>query len=226
MQDSKERKFLILFGLYVGFWGMLQGLTVKLVPLDLTWLGLGILAFSYGSFAHAFTFPLTDAVAEVWGAKRARMMVYVGTAVYVICTILLFIGVGLPPAEGWEFNDAYRSLFSGAPRIVAGSLLATFCAQLWDVYVFEWVKRKTGPRFLWLRNNISTLGSQLMDTTIFYTVAFYGIIPTDVLPKLILGTYLLKILVALIDTPILYLVVYWITGKWTSKGDIQDPKAA
>jgi uncharacterized PurR-regulated membrane protein YhhQ (DUF165 family) len=67
MRDPKERKFLILFGLYVGFWGMLQGLTVKLVPLDLSWLGLGVLAFSYGSFVHAFTFPCTDAVAEVWG---------------------------------------------------------------------------------------------------------------------------------------------------------------
>ena len=74
--DPKERKYLVLFGLYVGFWGMLQCLTVKLVPLDLTWLGLGTLAFSYGSFAHAFTFPCTDAAAEIWGAKRARMMVY------------------------------------------------------------------------------------------------------------------------------------------------------
>jgi len=150
------------------------------------------------------------------------MMVYVGTAVYILCTGFLYIGVGLPPADGWEFNEAYRNLFSGAPRIVMGSLLATVCAQLWDVYVFKWVKRKTGPRLLWLRNNVSTLGSQLMDTSIFYTVAFYGIIPTEVLPKLILGTYLLKLLVALIDTPILYLVVYWITGSWTSKGDLED----
>ena len=76
MDSSREHKFLILFGFYVGFWGMLQGLTVKLVPLDLSWFGLGVLAFSYGSFAHAFTFPCTDAVAEIWGAKRARFIVY------------------------------------------------------------------------------------------------------------------------------------------------------
>jgi queuosine precursor transporter len=200
---------------------MLQALTVKLVPLDLSWMGLGVLAFSYGSFAHAFTFPCTDAVAEVWGAKRARFMVYMGTIVYVICTVLLFLGVGLPPADGWPHNEAYLNLFSGVPRIIAGSLLATLCAQLWDVYVFEWVKKRTGTRHLWLRNNVSTLGSQLMDTSIFYTVAFYGIIPNEVLPKLILGTYLLKLVVALIDTPIVYLVVYWITGQWTSKGDIE-----
>ncbi|MCB1124435.1 MAG: queuosine precursor transporter, partial [Verrucomicrobiae bacterium] len=116
----------------------------------------------------------------------------------------------------------YRSLFSGAPRIILGSLLATVCAQLWDIYIFEWVKRRTGSRHLWLRNNVSTAGSQLMDTTIFYTVAFYGVIPNEVLPKLILGTYILKLLVALVDTPIVYLVVYWITGQWTSKGDIEE----
>jgi queuosine precursor transporter len=142
MDSSREHKFLILFGFYVGFWGMLQGLTVKLVPLDLSWFGLGVLAFSYGSFAHAFTFPCTDAVAEIWGAKRARFMVYMGTVVYVVCTALLFIGVGLPPAEGWPHNEAYGALFSGAPRIVLGSLLATVSAQLWDVYVFEWVKKE------------------------------------------------------------------------------------
>ena len=94
--DPKEGKYLILFGLYVGFWGMLQCLTVKLVPLDLTWLGLGTLAFSYGSFAHAFTFPCTDAAAEIWGAKRARMMVYMGTAVYIVCTAFLFLAVQAP----------------------------------------------------------------------------------------------------------------------------------
>jgi queuosine precursor transporter len=225
LKDPKEQKFLILFGLYVGFWGILQVLTVKLVPLDLSWLGLGVLAFGFGSFAHAFTFPCTDAVAEVWGAKRARMMVYVGIAVYLLATLLLYIGVKLPPATGWEHNEAYRALFSGAPRIVAGSLVATVCAQLWDVYVFEWVKKKTGPRYLWLRNNVSTLGSQLMDTSIFFIIAFYGVIPNDVLPKLILGSYLLKLLVALIDTPIVYLVVYWITGNWTSKGDLEDKPA-
>jgi len=220
LDDPKERKYLILFGLYVGFWGMLQCLTVKLVPLDLTWLGLGTLAFSYGSFAHAFTFPCTDAAAEIWGAKRARMMVYMGTAVYIVCTAFLFLAVQAPPAEGWPQNDAYVALFQGGPRIILGSLLATLSAQLWDIYVFEWVKKRSGEKNLWLRNNVSTFGSQLLDTTIFCTIAFYGVIPNDVLPKLIIGSYLMKLLVAVIDTPIVYLVVYWVTGHWTSKGDI------
>ncbi|MDQ8205473.1 queuosine precursor transporter [Pelagicoccus sp. SDUM812003] len=219
---SRESKYLVLFGFYVGFWGMLQSLTVKLVPLDLAWMGLGTLAFSYGSFVHALTFPCTDAVAEIWGAKRARSMVYMGVVVYLFCTLMLFIGVQLPPAEGWENNEAYRVLFQGAPRIVAGSLVATMVAQLWDIYVFEWVKRKTGQRYLWLRNNASTFGSQLLDTSIFYVIAFYGVIPNEVLPKVILGSYLLKMLVAIVDTPMVYLIVRWITGSWTAKGDVES----
>lgn len=217
-----EHKYFILLGLYVGFWGMLQSITVKLVPLDLTTVGLGMLAFSYGSFAHAFTFPCTDAVAEVWGAKRARLMVYLGIVVYVICTALIYIATKLPPAVGWPHNEAYNTLFAAAPRIVLGSLIATAFAQLWDIYVFEWVKKRTGTRYLWLRNNASTLGSQLFDTIIFYTVAFYGVIPNEVLPQLIVGTYILKLIIALIDTPVVYLVVYWIVGSWTAKGDIKS----
>lgn len=207
---SRETKYLILFGFYVGFWGMLQSLTVKLVPLDLSAIGLGVLAFSYGSFVHALTFPCTDAVAEVWGAKRARFMVYMGTVVYLFCTLMLVIGVRLSPADGWPHNEAYRAIFQGAPRIVAGSLVATIVAQLWDIYVFEWVKKKTGEKHLWLRNNVSTFGSQLLDTTIFYLVAFYGIIPNDILPHLILGTYVLKVGVAMIDTPLVYVIVAWV----------------
>ncbi len=88
--------------------------------------------------------------------------------------------------------------------------------------MFEWVKKRTGEKNLWLRNNVSTFGSQLLDTTIFCAIAFYGIIPNDVLPKLIIGSYLMKLLVAVIDTPIVYLVVYWVTGHWTSKGDIEE----
>lgn len=219
-----EHKFYILLGLYVGFWGILQSITVKLVPLDLSYIGLGMLAFSYGSFAHAFTFPCTDAVAEVWGAKRARFMVYLGVAVYIIATILIYIATLLPPADGWPHNEAYISLFNAAPRIVLGSLVATLFAQLWDIYVFEWVKKRTGKRYLWLRNNVSTLGSQFLDTILFYSIAFYGIIPNEVLPKVIIGSYLLKLVVALLDTPVVYLVVYWLTGSWTAKGDVDKTK--
>lgn len=220
-QITKETKYLILFGFYVGFWGVLQSLTVKLAALDLSFLGVGVLAFSFGSIAHALTFPCTDVVAEIWGAKRARMMVYMGVVVYSVSTLMLYFATLVPPAEGWPLNDAYTALFSSGPRILLASMCATVFAQLWDIYVFEKIKAITGQKHLWLRNCASTFGSQLFDTTLFYVIAFYGILPTDTLVSLILGAYSLKLVIAVIDTPIVYLLVYFVTGKWSAKGDVE-----
>ena len=89
-----------------------------------------------------------------------------------------------------------------------------------DIFVFEKIKQMTGQKGLWLRNNLSTAFSQLLDTTIFYTIALYGVLPNEVLPLLIVGTYLVKIVLTAIDTPVVYLLVRWITGHWTAPGDV------
>lgn len=221
-----DRKYHILLGVYAGAWGMLPALTPKLVPLDLSGIGLGVLALSYGAFMHAVTFPCTDVVAEVWGAARARLMVYVGVAMYVFAMAALYLGTFLPPGPGWPHQEAYVSLYGIAGRMVLASLAATAIAQLFDIVIFERIKRMTGSRFLWLRNNLSTALSQMIDSAIFYSVAFYGVIPNNILPLLVLGTYILKVAIALIDTPVVYILVRWITGEWTSKGDLEEAPAS
>lgn len=213
-----ETKYHILLGVYVGAWGIVPGLTPKLVPLDLNWAGLGVLAFSFGAFMHAITFPCTDAVAEVWGAARARLMVYLGSSVYAIAIAFYLLGAQLPAAPGWDGNDAYVSIFSQAQRMIVASICATIVAQLLDIYIFERIKKSTGEPRLWLRNNASTAISQFVDTSIFYSVAFYGVIPNDQLPLLVAGTYLVKLVITIVDTPFVYLIVRWITGSWTAKG--------
>lgn len=215
-------KFAILVAVYVGAWGIVPGLTPKLVPLDLSIVGLGVLAFSFGSFLHAFTFPITDAVAEVWGAKRARFLVYLGVTTYAVASFFYLAAVFAPAAPSWPHNEAYSAIFSQAGRLLVASLSATFFAQLLDVYIFEKIKNATQGRWLWLRNNGSTAISQFVDASIFYSIAFYGIIPNSVLPALILGAYLVKLLLTLLDTPIVYLLVRWLTGKWEVKTDGAD----
>ncbi|KGE05012.1 putative preQ0 transporter [Pseudohaliea rubra DSM 19751] len=219
---SAETKYHILVGVYVGAWGLVPGLTPKLIPLDLEWGGLGVLAVSFGAFVHAITFPCTDAVAEVWGPARARLMVYVGFAVYAMAIAFYMVGAALPPAPGWPLNDAYVSIFSQAERMIIASLAATGVAQLLDIFLFEQVRRLTGPRWLWLRNNVSTAISQLADTTIFYSIAFYGVIPNEQLPLIVFGTYLVKLVITVVDTPVVYLVVRWITGSWSASGTQND----
>ncbi|MEM1112492.1 MAG: queuosine precursor transporter [Pseudomonadota bacterium] len=225
-REYSETKYHILMGVYVGAWGIVPGLTPKLIPLDLSWTGLGLLAFSFGAFMHAVTFPCTDAVAEVWGAKRARLMVYVGTAMYAMAIAFYVLGTKLPAAPGWELNEAYVTIFSQAQRMIVASLAATIIAQLLDILVFEKIKEITGERSLWLRNNLSTALSQFADTAIFYSIAFYGVISNEILPKLILGTYLVKLVITAVDTPVVYLLVRWITGSWSSQGDLETGAAA
>ncbi|MFP6808195.1 MAG: queuosine precursor transporter [Pseudomonadales bacterium] len=220
IKSVSDTKYHILLGIYVGAWGILPGLTPKLIPLDLSVFGLGMLAFSFGAFMHAITFPCTDVVAEVWGAARARLMVYLGVCVFLIATAFYMIGTRLPGVPDWPLNDAYNSIFATADRMILASLAATCVAQLMDIFVFEKIKQITGQRRLWLRNNLSTAMSQLLDTTIFYTIAFYGVLPNATLPLLIIGTYLVKLLLTAIDTPVVYLLVRWITGHWTAPGDI------
>ncbi|MEM9743784.1 MAG: queuosine precursor transporter [Pseudomonadota bacterium] len=217
-----EAKYQVLLGVYVGAWGIVPGLTPKLIALDLSWFGLGVLSFSFGAFMHAITFPCTDAVAEVWGSARARRLIYLGVATYLIAVSFFLLGVNLPPAPGWPHNQAYLDVFGQAWRMIAASITATVVAQFADVWLFERIKAATGRRWLWLRNNGSTAVSQLLDTAIFYSIAFYGVIDTALLPTLIFGTYLVKLLLTLIDTPVVYLVVRWLTGDWNSGGDLRD----
>lgn len=217
-----EKKFYVLLGVYVGVWGMMPMLTIKLIPLGLDWVGLGVIAFSYGAFTHAITFPCTDAVSEVWGSARARILVFLGFFCFLLAMTLVYIGTLIPPMAFWvEQNESYKMLFSSAPQFVLASILASLAAQLLDVSAYEWIKRCTGRHGLWIRNNASTMISQFVDTSIFYSVAFYGMIPIAQIPKLILGTYLVKITIAAIDTPVVYLVVRWITGEWHALGDLR-----
>lgn len=222
---ASETKYHLLIGIYAGAWGIVPGLTPKLIPLNLDWMGLGVLAFSFGAFMHAITFPCTDVVAEVWGAKRARLMVYIGAGVYAMAIVFYILGTKLPPAPGWQLNEAYISIFSQAERMIIGAFSATLVAQLLDILIFERIKQITGQRWLWLRNNLSTACSQLADTIIFYSIAFYGVIANEILPLLVLGTYLVKLAIALIDTPVVYLLVKWITGQWTANGDFKKNAA-
>lgn len=217
---TAETKFQILLGVFAGAWGIMPSLTPLLIPLDLSWLGLGMLAFSYGAFMHAITYPCIETVIEVWGGARARVMVFVGVCVYLTAIAFLDLGTRLPASGESAQHLAFGSLYGSVGRMVLASLMATITAQLLDIVVFQKIKARTGRRGLWLRNSVSVLTSQVADTAIFYTVAFYGIIPNSVLPYLVLGTIVVKAVLAALGTPVVYLLVRWITGEWTATGDL------
>jgi len=213
-QIPAEMRFCILACVFIASWGMMQIFVVKLVPLDLTLIGLGVTSFVLSEFLFAVTFPVTDVVTEVWGAKRARMIVYGGAFVnmFVMCGISL--AMALPSPDYWQNqNDAYSLLYAAAPRIWVASITAVVVSQLLDIYIFNVIRSATNGRWLWLRNNGSTLVSQAADTVIFYMIAFYGLIPDSALISLLIGNYLLKIFLAALDTPLVYILVKWAKGR-------------
>ncbi len=170
-----------------------------------------------GNALYGSMFLLTDILSEHYGKKEAFKAVIVGfltSAVFVVATQVL---LALGPNEFDFAHGSLTTLFSVTPRILLGSMIAYAIAQSFDVWAFDRIRRWTGDRFLFLRNNGSTLISQLIDTLIFTAVGlttfswlpFEGVISTEVFWSVAIATYIIKIMVAFIDTPFLYLS-YWV----------------
>jgi len=157
--------------------------------------------------AYPLTFLVTDTIAELYGRRIATRVVWLGFAVNVLMVALIYVGKIIPPASFWEGQDAYNTMLGSVPRIVLASMLAYLASQHHDVFAFHFWRRLTNGRFLWLRNNASTMVSQGIDTVLFITIAFIGVVPTHVLLDMIVAQYVIKLFIAIADTPLCYALV-------------------
>ncbi|CAM2893217.1 queuosine precursor transporter [Halobacterium salinarum] len=169
------------------------------------------------ALAYAVTFFASDCYAELYGRRDAQVMVNVGFVMNLVLLALVYSTVRAPiaPFSGVG-QDAFATVLLSAGNIVAGSLLAYVVSQNWDVIAFHAIRDRTGASHLWLRNIGSTATSQIIDTVIFVTVAFWAApvllgvgqprTPAQLL-ALIVGQYLLKLAIAVGDTPFVYAVV-------------------
>lgn len=206
---TRETKLLILVTVFIATVSILNVISVKIIAV----LGL---TFSVGSYAYCLTFPITDAIAETWGRKIATQVVLLGFLANIVVLLLILVAIYHPPAEFWAENDeAFRSTLGLVPRILVASMLAYLIAQLHDIAAFHFWKRVTSGRFLFVRNNLSTWVSQLLDSIIFTLVAFLGTMSASEIVAVILGQYVVKVGIALLDTPVVYGLVRWTSGKWT-----------
>ena len=155
------------------------------------------------------TFLITDTINEVWGKNTAKQVVWLGFFMNVLMLFLFQIALWLPPAEGWGNQAAFEAVFGTVPRMVAASLIAYLGSQMFDVWFFNFWKNITKGEHLWQRNNFSTLLSQLFDSVIFIGVGFLGTVPMPVLISMIISQYVIKLLFAVLDTPVCYLTVNW-----------------
>jgi len=160
---------------------------------------------------YCCTFLATDIINEFWGPKEAQKLVWIGFVVSLatVAWIQLFLLYGPHPESAWS-DEAYITIFGFYPRIVVASMVAYLISQTHDVWAFNYWKRiRPGDKYLWIRNNASTMMSQLFDCAIFHTIAFWGVFPNNVILSMALAGYIAKVCFSAIDTPFIYLAKYW-----------------
>ena len=205
---------------YVGFAAILANIEVtKSIYL----FGLSTTA---GSVLYASTFLCTDILSEKYGKKSAQKAVYIGTAVSILWLVGTQITLALKPNESDFINESLTNVLNTVPRIMVASLIAYIISQSVDVMMYHLIWKKTGNNKtgLWIRNNGSTLTSQLVDSVIFVTIAFLGVYETKVFISILVTTYLLKAVIALMDTPFIYLArkVKTIDFEERQEGDVSN----
>ncbi|HRX91984.1 MAG TPA: queuosine precursor transporter [Candidatus Izemoplasmatales bacterium] len=159
-----------------------------------------------GNITYGTIFLATDALNEIYGKKSAQKAVLMGFYVMVATVVLMQMAIWFIPSTSDLNNDALRSIFGFFPRLLGASLTAFLISQFLDVHLFQKIREKLpSDKFLWVRNNGSTFISQLVDTAIFVPIAFLGVYSGSVLLQIGLTTYLIKVIVAMLDTPFLYI---------------------
>ena len=197
--DSFDRKALaLLLSLFIGGLVVAALISSKIIMVA----GFAVPA---GVLAYSLTFIVSDVISEVWGKECANNIVQCGFITLVMTSALAWIAVAWPAAPFWGGQDSFSAVIGNTPRIVAASLVAYIVSQKHDIWLFHLLKEKTNSKHLWLRNNVSTVVSQLIDSTIFVTIAFWGILPVG---EVILGQWLVKLAIAAIDTPIVYILCH------------------
>lgn len=192
--------------------------TVGLNPVHLNILGF-VMDFNLtaGAVIWPVVFITTDLINEYFGKPGVKRVSYLAAALIAYAFIVLFISMMLAPADFWlETNNkdaagnffnidyAFNKLFGQGQRIIIGSLTAFLIGQLVDVFVFQKLRKITGPKMLWLRATGSTLVSQLIDSFVVLYIAFTGIFTNDQIIAIGITNYIYKFAVAILLTPLIY----------------------
>ena len=152
--------------------------------------------------AYPLTFLMTDVIGELWDKEQANKTVRIGFICQAVSLILISLAIMLPVAPFADNQAEFAGILGQSFRVVAASMVAYFVSQTWDVFIFHKLKDKYSGKCKWLRNNASTMTSQIIDTAIFITIAFIGTVPNIFV--MILSQYVVKWVLALLDTPVFY----------------------
>jgi uncharacterized integral membrane protein (TIGR00697 family) len=222
--------YLILGGFFVANALIAEMIGVKLFQLetllglqkaDFTLLGQQHLSFvlSVGVLPWPIVFILTDVINDYYGVRGVRFLTLLTTALIAFAFVVMYLAIHMPPDQGWwitssatqgvpNMQSAFTSIFGQGMNIIVGSLTAFLIGQLVDAFVFRSIKRATGDKRIWLRATGSTLLSQLIDSVVVTYVAFWVFkgMSFPMATALVLTAYSYKLVVAILSTPLIYLV--------------------
>ncbi len=195
-----------------GKWGLIMWIPISVIVANIQVIQtvkLFGLASTLGNIVYATSFLVTDILSENYGKKEAQKAVWIGFFSLISMTLLMNLALEFIPLAGDDFaivaHDATSTIFSLMPRIAIASLAAYLLSQRHDVWAFHvWRKRFPADKHLWLRNNLSTMVSQLIDSFVFVLIAFWGVYDWGILLEIFITTYVLKWVVASADTPFVY----------------------
>lgn len=209
--EKSKKIYLYLAATFIAALVVCNLIANKFITIDL---GIKTFVISAGVLPYPITFLITDILSEIYGKKKTARIVWAGfgASLFVLGVLLLaqqFTAIAGSPVDDETFNK----VFGNSWRVIFASMTAYLCAQLIDVRIYHFWKEKTAGKHLWLRNNFSTVFSQLVDTTLVVCVLFLGVRSHSEIIQFILDGWLFKILCAFIDTPLLYASTAFIRNK-------------
>ena len=185
-------------------------------PFNFEVFGIKLFELSVGVLPYPITFLITDIISEIFGKRKANQVVVMGILASIFSIGLLLLGDVLPASSSSPIDDkTFNLVFSASPLAVLASMSAYLIAQFLDIRIYHFWKQLTQGKYLWLRNNFSTFSSQIIDsTTVIALLCIFDILAWDLFLGLVLSSIAFKIVVAVIDTPLLYLLVGLIRKKF------------
>ena len=169
--------------------------------------------FGAGILFFPLSYVIGDVMTEVYGYARARRIIWAGFAAMIFMAAMSWIVVAMPPAQGWEGQEAYEAVFGAVPRIVAASIVAFWAGEFVNSYVLARMKLWTKGKMLWTRTIGSTVVGQGVDSLIFYPLAFLGVWSTSQVLTVMATNWALKVLWEIVLTPVTYAVVGWLKRR-------------
>ena len=229
--DRKQWLFVFLVGLFITNAVTAELISNKLISIPLSFslngLNFGPFTTIVGILPWPIVFIITDLMNEFFGEKAVRRISWITAILIAYCFIIVGLSMQIPAVEiqGSNLSDnaSYNKVFGQAQMVIVGSIAAFLVSQLLDAFIFQYIKRKTGDKFIWMRSTGSTLFSQLIDSYIVLYIGFVlpGSLTFSEYMKIAPTNYVLKIVIALALTPLIYLGHY-LVKKYLNKAPLKE----